>query len=74
MVAFLLCPDPACGAPAEVLDRMDLPSTAGRVEHVRLQCVRRHVFFMPTPVYGRDHAPSRGMRDVDPQAVAAPTG
>jgi hypothetical protein len=35
---------PECGAPAEVVDRFELTSTAGPVEHVELMCVRRHWF------------------------------
>jgi hypothetical protein len=49
MLSLLPCPDPDCGAPAEVLDRTTLSSTCGPIEHVKTQCVRRHVFFMPTP-------------------------
>jgi hypothetical protein len=40
------CPD--CGAPAEVTDRCVLESTDGPVEHVRVLCLRRHWFLMPT--------------------------
>jgi hypothetical protein len=39
---------PECGAPAEVTNRSALESTDGPVEHVKLQCVRRHWFLMPT--------------------------
>jgi hypothetical protein len=39
---------PECAAPAEVTDRFALESTEGPIEHVRLQCVRRHWFLMPT--------------------------
>ncbi len=49
MLSLLPCPDPDCDAPAEVLDRTTLPSTCGPIEHVKTQCARRHVFFMPTP-------------------------
>jgi hypothetical protein len=45
---FVSCPDPACHAPAEVLDRYALGSTDGRWEHVRTYCVRRHIFVLPT--------------------------
>jgi hypothetical protein len=38
------CPDPACLAPAEILDRWTWPSTDGPVEHVRTRCRRGHVF------------------------------
>ena len=40
-----ICPE--CGEPAEVLDRFELPSTDGPVEHVRTYCVRRHTFLAP---------------------------
>jgi hypothetical protein len=36
---------PECGLPAEVLYRSALQSTAGPVEHVKLQCVTGHWFF-----------------------------
>lgn len=49
MLGLLPCPDPGCDAPAEVLDRTTLSSTCGPVEHVKTQCLRRHVFIMPTP-------------------------
>jgi hypothetical protein len=39
---FAGCPE--CGAPAEVVDRFELVSTAGPVEHVKFVCVRRHWF------------------------------
>ncbi|GEL25662.1 hypothetical protein PSU4_46160 [Pseudonocardia sulfidoxydans NBRC 16205] len=37
---------PACGAPAEVVDRFTLSSTDGPVEHVKVRCVLRHHFTM----------------------------
>jgi hypothetical protein len=37
---------PECAAPAEVVDRFDLPSTDGPVEHVKVQCLNRHGFTM----------------------------
>ena len=39
---------PECGATAEVTDRWALESTGGPMEHVKIQCVRRHWFLMPT--------------------------
>jgi hypothetical protein len=39
---------PECGAPAEVTDRTALESTDGPMEHVKILCVRRHWFLMPT--------------------------
>jgi hypothetical protein len=38
---------PQCAAPAEILDRFDLPSSDGPVEHVKVQCLSRHRFTMP---------------------------
>ncbi len=37
---------PECAAPAEILDRFELPSTDGPVEHVTVACVNRHRFTM----------------------------
>jgi hypothetical protein len=34
---------PECGLPAEVRERYSLPSTHGRVEHVKTICAVRHV-------------------------------
>jgi hypothetical protein len=39
-----LVPCPDCGAPAEVLDRFALPSTAAPVEHAEVRCLMRHRF------------------------------
>ena len=36
------CPEDECLAPAEVVDRFDLPSTEGPVRHVVTSCLRRH--------------------------------
>jgi hypothetical protein len=41
---IVLCPDPGCGSPAEVVDRWTLESTDGPVAHVTTRCVCRHVF------------------------------
>jgi hypothetical protein len=38
---------PECAAPAEVVDRHVLESTDGPIEHARVRCVDRHVFFLP---------------------------
>jgi len=48
MLTLLECPDPHCGATAELVDRSVLESTDGPVEHVKVQCVRGHHFFMPS--------------------------
>jgi hypothetical protein len=37
---------PECGAPAEVRSRTVWESTAGPIEHIRIECVARHWFLM----------------------------
>jgi hypothetical protein len=41
-----VCPE--CGEPAEIQWRAVLESTDGLVEHVRILCVGRHWFLLPT--------------------------
>ena len=41
---------PECAAPAEVVDRFELPSTSGPIAHVKLRCLHRHWFLMIDPV------------------------
>ncbi|HEX5812480.1 MAG TPA: hypothetical protein VFY38_10285 [Pseudonocardia sp.] len=43
---LVVCPE--CAAPAEVVDRYVLPSTDGPVQHVKVQCLSRHWFVLPT--------------------------
>ena len=43
---LVVCPE--CAAPAEVVDRIEFPSTDGPVEHVKVQCLSRHWFVLPT--------------------------
>lgn len=38
---------PTCAQPAEVRGRTGLASTAGSLEHVKIQCVQRHWYLMP---------------------------
>ena len=40
----ITCPDPACGAPAQAVDRWTWPSTDGPVEHVKTLCDRGHPY------------------------------
>jgi hypothetical protein len=40
----IACPDPACGAPATIVDRWTFESTGGPVEHVKTGCERGHWF------------------------------
>ena len=37
---------PECGAPAEVRSRSVWESTAGPIEHIRIQCIARHWYLM----------------------------
>ena len=39
---------PQCAEQAEVVDRFVLESTDGPIEHVKIQCARRHWFTMTT--------------------------
>jgi hypothetical protein len=76
---FVSCPDPACHAPAEILDRYPLGSTDGLWEHVRTYCVRRHVYVLPTervPGVGfREPTPERGTSEAEatPSGIREPT-
>ena len=47
MHELIACPDPACGAPARIVDRWTWGSTDGPVEHVKTGCERGH-WFTPT--------------------------
>lgn len=38
---------PACGLPATVTSRGQLPSTDGPIEHVQVRCADAHLFFGP---------------------------
>jgi hypothetical protein len=42
-VEFVICPEPACRASAELVDRFVLPSTHGPVEHAKTMCLNSHV-------------------------------
>jgi hypothetical protein len=41
------CPDPECGAPAEVAHRWILGSTSGAMTMAHTICLRRHIFVLP---------------------------
>jgi hypothetical protein len=41
------CPDPECGAPAEVAHRWTLGSTSGAMTMAHTICLRRHIFVLP---------------------------
>jgi hypothetical protein len=42
---YARCPE--CDLPAEVIDRFSLYSTDGPIDHVKIACLRRHVFTPP---------------------------
>jgi hypothetical protein len=44
MLQLVTCPDPACGAVAEVVDTVTVGSTGGPVETVRTRCLFGHTF------------------------------
>lgn len=43
----LTCPEPACNAPAAIVDHWSWPSTDGPVEHVKVRCLDGH-WYTPT--------------------------
>jgi hypothetical protein len=47
MPDVIACPDPACRAPARIVDRWTFGSSDGPVEHVKTGCERGH-WFTPT--------------------------
>ncbi len=59
MIDTTTCPE--CGEPAEVQDRAAMASTDGPVEHVKILCVNRHWFLLPT-----DRLPSGDAGDTRP--------
>jgi hypothetical protein len=61
MPDIIACPDPACGAPARIVDRWTWGSSDGPVEHVKTGCERGH-WFTPT------------VASLDLQATTAETG
>ena len=59
MIETVICPDPECQAPAEVLDQFDLSSTDGPIEHILTRCVLDHVYTVATDrVYAGTPSPS----------------
>jgi hypothetical protein len=75
MPDVIACPDPACGAPATIVDRWTWGSSDGPVEHVKTGCERGH-WFTPT-VDSLDlqpaAAPARGApASAVPALVSAP--
>ena len=48
---LMSCPE--CGRPAEVIDRVTLPSTEGPVEHVKTRCITGPWFLTPVAPVAR---------------------
>jgi hypothetical protein len=69
MPDVIACPDPACGAPATIVDRWTWGSSDGPVEHVKTGCERGH-WFTP-PVDSLDLEPAAAPAREAP-ATAAP--
>lgn len=44
---FCWCSDPDCNAVAEIIDRWQVPSTDGPIEHVHVLCCAGHPFRLP---------------------------
>lgn len=44
---LIACPDPGCGALAEVVDQFELWSTDGYLDYAKTQCLRDHGFTVP---------------------------
>jgi len=68
---IVICPDPHCAVPAEVLDRWSWPSSDGPVEHVRTRCVLGHLFTVPLDGAWVTYAEPRAAepRAAEPRAV-----
>ena len=43
---FTYCPDPTCGAVAEIADRFALSSTDGALDHAKVVCLHGHWFML----------------------------
>ena len=52
MLDLIVCPDPDCGAIAEIVDSVSVGSTAGPIEIVHTSCLHRHTFVLPTDRLG----------------------
>jgi hypothetical protein len=58
-VCLITCPDPVCGAIAEILHPVVLGSTGGPIEMVRTRCLHRHMFVLPIDWSSRAAADGR---------------
>ena len=54
-----LLPCPECGVPAEVPDRISLPSTDGPIDHLAMSCVAGHHFNLAS-----DRLPSQSQQEL----------
>jgi hypothetical protein len=41
-MTIVICPEPGCAAPAEVLDRWTFASTDGPLVHLKTRCLHGH--------------------------------
>ena len=71
MPDVIACPDPTCGAPANIVDRWTWGSTDGPVEHVKTGCERGH-WFTPTVDSLSPQPAAPGARPHPTRAVALP--
>jgi hypothetical protein len=69
MLCLTACPEPGCTAPAEIVDRLTLPSTDAPTEHAKVRCSQRHWFMLPLSML---HSPRLGERA--PRSGRAATG
>jgi hypothetical protein len=65
---------PACGVPAEIVERFMLGSTDGPIEHVCLTCVGGHCFRMPADRLPPEPRPPAGAPDLAPGTRASNSG
>ena len=73
------CPNPDCGAPAEIIPWAVAASTSGPVPHVRTLCASKHRFLLPASwLRSCDTSPAPGLRPGRAQPAAGwqewPTG
>ncbi len=59
MTSTFACPE--CGRPATVVDRFNLTSTDGPIEHVRISCPGRHHFLTAADRVA-EYAPAEGLK------------
>jgi hypothetical protein len=57
VIDLVICPEPFCAAPAEIIRRWTWPSTAGPVEHAATLCLGGHAFTCPVEPVPSPSAP-----------------